>query len=133
MAGSFGNFWENKILDHIFGKASYTAPANIFIAVSTTKPADDGTNVTEPVGNGYARKQTAPADWTVSVDGVTKNAVALSFAAATGSWGNLPWFALYDASVAGNFLAWGDMATAQTIGNGQTLRFPANALQVSQS
>ena len=133
MAGSFGNLWEDKILDHVFGKAAYTAPANIFIAASTTQPADDGTGVTEPTGGSYARKSTAPSDWTVSTAGVIKNANALSFAAATGSWGNIVWFALYDASSGGNFLAWGDLAAGQVIGNGQTLRFPANALQVSLS
>ena len=39
--GSFSNYWENELLDHLFGKGSYTPPT-IYVGLSTTDPGDDG-------------------------------------------------------------------------------------------
>ena len=41
--GSFANYWENEILDHLFGKGSYTPPT-IYVGLSTADPADDATD-----------------------------------------------------------------------------------------
>lgn len=35
--GSFSNYWENKILNHIFGKSGYTPPA-IYVGLSIADP-----------------------------------------------------------------------------------------------
>ena len=59
--GGFSDYWENKILDHIFGKGSYTPPT-IYVGLSTADPTDDGSGLAEPSGNGYARKQTSASD-----------------------------------------------------------------------
>ena len=52
--GSFTDHWENEILDHLFGKGSYTPPT-IHVGLSTADPGDDGTGLSEPSGNGYGR------------------------------------------------------------------------------
>ena len=54
--GSYADYLENKILDHVFGAVTYTPPATLYFGLSTTTIADAGTGITEPVGNGYARK-----------------------------------------------------------------------------
>jgi hypothetical protein len=128
--GSFSNFWELEILDHIFGKGAYTPATNIFIALSTADPTDSGSGIAEP-GSNYARKSTAPADWDAAASGALDNANAITFVEATGSWGTITHFALFDHLTAGNMLAHGALGTPQTIESGGTASFAAGDLDVS--
>lgn len=128
--GSFGNYLEDEILDHIFGKGSYTPPT-IYVALSTADPTDDGSGLAEPSGNGYARKSTAGADWNAASGGALDNANDITFAQATGSWGTITHFALMDALTAGNMLAHGALSASKAIGNGDTAKFAAGELDVT--
>lgn len=128
--GSFCDFWENKILDHLFGKGNYTPPT-IYVALSITVPTDAGGNVTEPSENGYERKATIAADWNVAVNGLIDNANDLAFPEATGPWGTVTHFVLYDALTGGNALAWGALGASKTIDSGETTRFAPGDLDTS--
>jgi len=128
--GSFGNYWEDEILDHVFNKGAYTAPT-IYVGLSTADPTDDGTGLAEPSGNGYARVTTAAVDWNASSGGAIDNANAVTFPQASGSWGTVSHFALFDASSGGNMLAHGSLGTPQAIVAGNTPSFAAGALDVS--
>ena len=55
MAGSFSDYLEAKVLDHVFGATAYTAPATIYYAAFTAAPSDSGGG-TECTGGSYARK-----------------------------------------------------------------------------
>jgi len=127
---SFTDFWENEILDHILNDGAYTAPT-IYIGLSTTTPADDGTNITEPVGGAYARITTAATDWDPAAAGSKGNATVLSFPTATASWGTITHFVLLDAVSAGNALAFGALTTAKAVGDGDTASFAAGALAIT--
>lgn len=128
--GSFGNYLETEILDHIFGKGAYTPPT-IHVALSTADPTDDASGLAEPSGNGYARVETEAADWNAASGGALDNANAIEFPAATGSWGTITHFALYDAATLGNLLAHGALTASKAIGSGDTARFAAGDLDVS--
>jgi len=128
--GSFGNYLENEILDHIFGKGSYTPPT-IYVALSTADPLDDASGVSEPSGGSYARKSTAAADWNTAASGAIDNANDITFAQATGAWGTITHFALMDAASGGNLLAHGSLTASKTIGNGDTAKFAAGDLDVT--
>jgi hypothetical protein len=128
--GSFGNYLETEILDHIFGKGAYTPPT-IYIALSTADPTDDASGMAEPSGNGYARDETEAADWDAASGGALDNANAIEFPQATGSWGTITHFALYDAATLGNMLAHGALTASKAIGSGDTARFAAGDLDVS--
>jgi hypothetical protein len=128
--GSFSDFWEVEILDHIFGKGSYTPPTHIYVALSTADPTDSGGSIAEP-GSNYARKSTDPADWDAAVSGALDNANAITFVEATGNWGHLTHFALFDHASAGNMLAHGTLGTAKDIDSGDTVSFAAGDLDVS--
>jgi hypothetical protein len=132
--GNISNYLANALLDHIFGKGTYTPPTNIYVELSTTAPTDAGGNVTPPSGGGYARKQTAPSDWNASSVGsgrIIDNANAIEFAEATGDWGTLSYFTLWDAAEEGHFLGWGALTTPKAVGSGDTARFAAGDLDVS--
>jgi len=121
--GSFSNYAENKVLDHIVGKTSFTMPTNIYVALSTADPTDAGSGIAEPSGNGYARKQTVAANWNAAANGSISNAQDIQFDQATGSWGTITHFALFDALTDGNMLAHGSLGTSKTITNGDTAKF----------
>jgi len=127
--GGFSNYWENKILDHIFGKGSYTPP-NIHVALSTADPLDDGSGVSEPSGNGYARVETSASDWSASSGGSVCNANNITFPTASGSWGTITHFALFDSATGGNMLAFGALNQPKAIGGSDTGKFDAGALEI---
>ena len=128
--GAFSDYWENKILDHIFGKGSYTPPV-IYVALSTADPTDDGSGFAEPSGNAYARVQTSASDWNAASGGSLDNAGDITFGQATGNWGTITHFALFDAATGGNMLAYGSLSQPKTIGGSDTAKFEAGDLDIS--
>jgi len=128
--GGFSDYWENKILDHIFGKGGYTPPT-IYVGLSTADPTDDGSGLAEPSGNAYARVQTSASDWNAASNGSLENASDIIFDQATGSWGTITHFALFDAATAGNLLAHGALSQSKAIGETDTARFEAGDLDIN--
>jgi len=128
--GSFSNFWELEVLDHIFNKGAYTAPT-IYVGLSTADPLDTGAGLAEPSGSAYARVTTSAGNWNVATGGLIDNAADLTFPQATGSWGTITHFALFDAATSGNMLGHGQLSVAKTINNGDTAKFVAGALDVT--
>ena len=105
------------------------APANTYVALLTTAPtARDGTGAVEVSGGSYARQAVASSGWSVistSGSGATSleqisNSGAVTFPTATGNWGTIVGAALYDASSAGNLLAYGDLTASVTVNSGTT-------------
>lgn len=128
--GSFSNYWENKLLDYIFGKAGLTAPV-IYLGLLTAEPDEDGTGLAEPSGNAYQRVQTSASDWNVSAGGSLDNSGDIIFPMATGNWGTVTHFALFDAATGGNMLAYGTLSPAKVVGSGAIAKFAASDLVVN--
>lgn len=128
---SFSDYAENKVLDHIVGKTSFTMPS-VWVALYTAIPSDSGGG-TECTGGSYARKSTAGADWTAASGGATSNANAITFITPTGSWGTATHFGLFDAATTGNLLAWAPLTTPQAIGTGNTVSFAVGDLDITLS
>ena len=128
--GVFSDYWENMILNHIFGKSSYTPPT-IYVGLSTADPADDGSGLAEPSGNGYTRVQTSASDWNTASNGLVDNASNITFAQATGNWGMITHFALFDAATTGNMLAHGALSQSKSITESDTARFETGDLAIS--
>jgi hypothetical protein len=128
--GSFGNYLENKVLDHLFGKNTYSSPT-VYVALSTADPGEDGSSLAEPSGNGYARVQTSENNWNDAFEGSIDNATDISFNEATGNWGTVTHFALVDAASGGNMLACGTLSQAKSVGSGDTVKFAAGDLNVT--
>jgi len=129
--GSMSNYLENKVLDHIFGKSSYTPPT-IYVGLSTADPLDDGSGLAEPSGGSYARVETAASDWSAASDGTISNAGEIAFPQATGDWGTITHFALFDAATSGNMLYHGSLTTSKNPTSGDTASFAAGDLTITQ-
>lgn len=128
--GSFSDYLENEILDHILKVGIFpVVPLNIYVALSTADPLDDGSGVTEPSGGGYAR--VLCNTWAAAAIRVTSNTNTIQFAQATADWGNITHFALFDAITGGNMLAHGSLTTPRYISAGQTYSVAAGGLTIS--
>lgn len=138
---SFGNRTAQALLNSLFGKTSnfgaLASAPSIYVGLSSTTPAEDGSNVTEPSGNGYARVSTAPADWngaTLADPSLIDNASEIAFPQASGDWvggANLTHFVLYDAASAGNFLGAGALSTPKPVLSGDTAKIAAGDADIT--
>lgn len=128
--GSFSDYAELKILDHIVGKTSFTMPT-VYVALFTVTPSDAAASGTECSGGSYARKSTAGSDWSAAASGAISNAAAITFATATASWGTVVAFALFDAATSGNMLAWGALTASKAIDSGDTAQFNIGELDIT--
>jgi len=123
---SFSNHLETKILDHVFGGSPYTAPSTLYLALYTSAPSDTGGG-TEVSGGGYVRQTVA---FTTSGD-TTSNTNAVEFPTATSNYGTVTHVGVFDASTAGNLLAYASLTSSKTIETGDVLRVPAGDLDIT--
>lgn len=128
--GSYSDYLENALLDHLLGKAAFAQPT-VHVGLSTADPGEDGSGLAEPAGGSYARVATAAADWSAAAAGQSSNANDLSFPAATAPWGVCAYFFLADAAAAGNILAYGALNAARDVQTGDAPYFPAGDLAVT--
>jgi len=121
---SFSEYLDKKIMDLLFVGGTYTWPT-VYVAVSTANPLADNSGMAEPSGNSYARVSTTTSTWNACTlaTGQTTSAQAITFPQASGSWGTLTYFALFDASSSGNQLGAGALTASKSIGTNDTLSF----------
>jgi len=124
---AMSDYLENEILDHICSVGAYTMPSNVYVGLSTGSFGDDNSG-TEISGNNYARKE---ASFSAASSGAITTSGTVEFNAATGTWGAISHWGLYDASTSGNLLLHGAFAAAKTITTGDILRINAGDLDVT--
>ena len=133
MAGSKSDYLEDAILDHVLGDTAYTAPGTVYIALFTVAPTDAGGG-TEVTDGSYARKAVTnnATQWPAASGGAKSNGEDIEFAQATGDWGTCVAFAIFDALTAGNMLYWADLETSKAVNSGDTAKFSAGDLDVTE-
>lgn len=124
---ALSDYAENKILDHILGTSAYTFPSQAYLGLSTGSFGDDNSG-TELTGNNYSR---VAINFDAASGGTTDNSAAVEFAAATGSWGAVSHFGIFDAASSGNLLIHGAFSSSKTIGSGDILKVAAGDLDVT--
>lgn len=127
MAG-FTTYLQQKILDHISGNGSYTAPTP-YVGLFTAAPSDAGGG-TEVSGGSYARVNANTSFGAASGTAIANDA-AITFPTASASWGTVTHFGVFDASTTGNLLYWGALSTSKAIGSGDTASFAIGELDVT--
>jgi hypothetical protein len=129
---SFSDYCENAVVDHVTGKTAFTKPTATYLALFTAAPSDagGGTEVSTS-GTAYARQAIT---WGAASGGVASNSATVAFPTATGSgYGTVTHIGIFDASTAGNMLAWAPLAASKTVSAGDAIEFPAGSLTVSLS
>ena len=127
MAG-FTTYLQQEILDHIFGNGAYSAPT-VHVGLFTAAPSDAGGG-TEVSGNSYARVNASALFGAASGTAIANDG-AITFPTATGSWGTITHFGVFDASTAGNLLVWGAVTLNKAVGDGDTASFATGELDVT--
>lgn len=135
---SFSNYAAQAVLNSLFGKTSnfgaLASAPTIYVALFTTMPGEDGTGGTEVSGGSYARVATVAGDWNAATSAdpsVVDNANAVTFPEATGAWGTVVGFGLFDAATVGNYLGGNTFGTSKAPTSGDTPEFAAGDLDVT--
>jgi len=124
---AMSDYLENEILDHILGTGAYTMPTTVYVGLSTASFNDDNSG-TELSGSGYARQTIA---FNAAASGTADNSGSVDFPAATGSWGTVSHFGLFDASSAGNLLIHGALTASKVVYTGDILRIAAGDMDIT--
>jgi hypothetical protein len=125
---AISNYLENALLNATLRNTTYTSPATVYAGLFTTDPTDAGSG-SEVSGGSYARKAITFA---APSNGVTTNsAAACEFDQATGSWGTITHFGIFDALTTGNLLYYGALTTSKTIASGDVFKFATSSVTVT--
>ena len=134
---ALSDYLENALLQRIFNGVAFVNPAT-YVALFTGDPTDAG-NGPEVSGNAYARVQVNPSSgaspkWNAAVvDGagyLVDNHDAITFPQASGSWGTITHFGIFDAATSGNLLMYGPLSASKTVGANDTFLFAAGDLNL---
>ena len=125
---AISNYLENALINATLRNTTYTSPTTVYAGLFTSDPTDAGSG-TEVSGGSYTRKAITFA---APSNGVTTNsAAACEFDQATGSWGTITHFGIFDASSAGNLLYHGALTASKTIASGDVFKFATSSVTVT--
>jgi hypothetical protein len=132
----FSRIVQRNLLDHFFGKATYTPPTTFYLGVSLTLPTNLGANVTEPSDGAYARQLTEPVDYDFATNADPALTVTLStvqFPVAGADWfaaADISYLVLYTAISGGTFLGYGIFSRAKPVYADDQLEYPAGRIRI---
>lgn len=124
---AMSDYLENKVLDHVLGTTAYTMPSTVYLGLSTASFNDDNSG-TELTGNNYSR---ITVSFSTAASGTTSNDSTLEFSAATGSWGTVSHWGVFDASSAGNLLIHGAFTASKAIASGDIVRIVSGDIDIT--
>ncbi len=132
----FPNDMEANVLNHFFGGVALSpaSPANTFVGLYTTLPADDETGGVEASYTGYARVSVTnnTTNWPNATEGAPtskSNGTTITFGQKTDAGSvTIVGFGIFDALTLGNLLFFGAVTPNQAVGQNDTPRFLATDL-----
>lgn len=141
---SFTNYLNVQVLDQLFGAQDYAESGTLFIALSTgtdTGNLEGGTGFNEPpTASGYDRvsvtnDKTTWSNATTADPSVVQNDIVISFPQASGPWGTVDYFGIWDrtgvGADSGNLLAFGVLDTPRGVVANDTVSFAASNLTIT--
>jgi len=136
VTSGFSQYLEDACLNFFRGTTFPAVPANLYLALFTTAPVNGvDSSAVEVSGGSYARKAVVPNTTNFAAPSGAAPATSASganfvFVTPTGSWGTVVGWAMYDASSAGNMLAYGSFSGV-AVGSGDTVEFLSGNLSIS--
>lgn len=123
-------YWLNKIMDTMYNGTE----TEFYIGLSSTKPNSDGSGVTEPTENNYARVKIeafTPADI-----GMVKNPEVIEFPRSTGTWfdfeAKAAYWVLFDGSTSeAHLLSCGELDEPKTIESNTSITIAKGTLSIT--
>lgn len=107
-----------------------TVPTTLYIILSTTSIAADGTGATEPATGSYARVAvtSSSTSWSTPTNGSIANLIKIEFPKATADWGTITYIALTDASSSGNIRYYQSLTRPKIVQQDDVVNFEVGAL-----
>jgi hypothetical protein len=124
---AMSDFLENALINATLRNTTYTSPAVVYVGLFTTDPTDANVG-TEVTGGSYAREA---ASFGAPSNGSSTTDADITFPTATGDWGTVTHFGIYDAATTGNLLYHGVLNNSKTIQTGDILKIEAANLTVT--
>lgn len=132
---SYSNYLEVQLLDLVFGNTSFVPSGTLWIALSTTDPTEDGSAIVEPVeSSGYSRAAITndKNNWSSAElgSGLLFNVVDITFPTASGDWGIISHFGIFDQQTSGNMYGCGAVNRAKFVYSGESPTMGSGTLRV---
>lgn len=126
-----------KLLDHAMGKAAYTTPADVYVALYDGYPLSGGSELDTVTDVDYAREKMEDTDWNsatyVEPLGSITNATAVDFGIAGSDWGVITHWAIFDDPTAGNMLYFAPLEAARNVLTNDPVLYPIGELRCRMS
>lgn len=105
----------NCIMGNVFKtKENPTLPNKVYLGLSSTAPAVDGSGVSEPLASaGYQRVELTNLG--EPVNGVVSNGGEIQFDESSASWGTITHFVLFDSPTDGNLLMFNQLSQSRSV------------------
>ncbi len=136
VTSGFSQYFEDACLSWLRGTSFPAAPTHLYFALFTVAPVNGvDSGATEVTGTSYVRKDMTTLSTMFGAPSGAAPATTVSgqtvlFATPGGSWGTVTGWAAYDASTAGNMIAYGTVAPT-LVGTGDTVEFVSGNLSVT--
>lgn len=137
----FSTNYAQSILTYIFGKTkTLTAPADVYLALSSNDPEADNGTFTELSGGGYSRVHisTTSGNYPNLMDSPSgrsiTNSKQINWNKATADWQDIKGFALWTAPTGGTMIYYGKITNAEgkvSVDSGAVALFDPGALKIS--
>ncbi len=137
MAGK-ATYLEDQVLNWLKGTTFVAPTTNVYVALFTTAPADDGTGYVEVSGGSYARVLMARSTaWSAITGGTAPHQISnnsvLTFPTPSANWGTVVAIGIFDVVTlnSGNLLYWNTI-TSQVINSGVIASIGIGSLIVTE-
>lgn len=128
------NYFMDVLMGNIFHtNTSIPIPTQYYLGLSSTAPAVDGSNVTEPNTSGSAYTRILLSGLGEPENGVITNTTALPFPESTSDWGIMSHYVIYDNITGGNLLMFGELERTRTVEEDTIVSIKAGKLTLQLS
>ena len=128
-----GTTYRTMTLDALLGRQAMTLPADLYMALYTDAPDEEGGG-DEVSGGGYERVQIANnlTNNPEAEGGTKSNGTVIEFEEATSNWGDVVAWALHDDPTEDSIVLWGMLDDSVFVSSGDTPKFGVGDLQFEE-
>lgn len=124
-AGGLTTYAKRKLLDHVLGSLSFSAPSAVYVGIGT---ALSGETLTEWSDSGYSRQETG---FDAAASGAAPNTDSETFNASVDLSSTLTHYGVWDDATVGNLLFVGSLNTTRYVETGDSVSMNSGVFIVS--
>jgi hypothetical protein len=131
MPGSFSDFCEAKILDHLFGGIPFAISSTLYLGYMVGPAGETGPGA-EPNSGNYSRAavNNDTVNFPLTSNLIKQNGAEIQFEEATSNHGLVQAIGIFDSPASGNMLVYFPLVTPIAISSGDAMRIPVGSLTI---